>query len=267
MLSGSSGQAQEQAQTEQGGAGSEQKPTFPFVFQVDVTESQAEAESSKRREAEARQREIDDLIAQQGMNAATQAMRQYSYVQTWLIGIGTALLIATLWLTIKANNSARDAVQVAREIGQAQTRAYLSFKVDVSDTGHNPDQNGILVTFAVNNSGASPAIGANIYTHIRWYPVNEYRDEEIVSWQLLASKVNIGAQGMASMVIFRVPTDVIQATRDSAFEIEISAKVCFFDVFAREGQAPYELSQRFYLCGSNFSAMMPFNPRAKQIQA
>ena len=122
-----SGQAQDEEQGEQGQTATQQQPapTLPIPLLVDIIEDEAAAEARKRREAEARQNQKDDLVAQQGMDRATQAMQQYSYVQTWLIGSGTALLIVTLLLTLQANLAAREAVKVTREIGEKQLRAYL----------------------------------------------------------------------------------------------------------------------------------------------
>jgi len=121
------GQAQDEEQGEQGQTATQQQPapTLPIPLLVDIIEDEAAAEARKRREAEARQNEKDDLVAQQGMDRAAQAMQQYSYVQTWLIGSGTALLIVTLLLTLQANLAAREAVKVTREIGEKQLRAYL----------------------------------------------------------------------------------------------------------------------------------------------
>lgn len=129
-----SGQAQEQAGEREREAQQQQAPTqiAPIPLPIEIVEDQPAAEARERHEAEARQREIDDLIAQQGMNAATQAMneatqdmRDDTRIQTWLIGTGTALLIATLLLTWQANRAAVRAVTVTEEIGQRQLRAYV----------------------------------------------------------------------------------------------------------------------------------------------
>jgi|GEM_PF-5391184 len=168
-----SGQAQEQTQTPDNSANSQQQPSnaTPFRIPVEIFENEAESETRQRHEADARQREIDDLLAQQGMNAATQEinlatqdMRDYSYRQTWLIGIGTVLLVATLLLTLGANRAAvkaavaaERAVDVTRIMGEAQTRAYLTV------TGATIDYKGPTaiphIRIGIENTGNSPALG------------------------------------------------------------------------------------------------------------
>ena len=115
------GQAQEQAQTPQETPATEQEPpqALPIPLPVDIVEDQAAADARERREAEAEQREIEDLIAQQGMNAGTQAINEatqrtadYAFWSTVFVGIGTILLIATLVLTLQANWAAQKAVTV-----------------------------------------------------------------------------------------------------------------------------------------------------------
>lgn len=132
-----SGQAQEQTEGPQGEASQKNEPSYetPLPFPVEIIEDQSASEARQRHEEESRQREIDDLIAQKGMNEATRAikdatvdMRDYALYSTLLVGFGTFLLIVTLWLTRQANRAAREAVDVTRVIGEAQTRGYLQFK-------------------------------------------------------------------------------------------------------------------------------------------
>lgn len=105
-----SGETQQQADSPQGQAESQQSPpeAFPAAIPVEIIEDKAEAEARKRGEAEAAEREKADLIAQEGMNAATQeintatkAMADYALWQTRAAWAGTILLVATLWLTIR----------------------------------------------------------------------------------------------------------------------------------------------------------------------
>ncbi len=72
---------------------SENPKIFPITVPVKIIISDASTESRQRRESESRQREIDDLIAQQGMNSATQAMNEdtqrmalYSFISTVIVG-------------------------------------------------------------------------------------------------------------------------------------------------------------------------------------
>ncbi|HLP70087.1 MAG TPA: hypothetical protein VK181_21460 [Rhizobium sp.] len=174
ICSFSLGNAQEQKQSEQGKAAQQEKPakSYPFPFPVEIIENQSAAEARERSEAESRQREIDDLVAQQGMNIATQAMNDatqrmvgLSEIQTWLVGIGTVLLFATLMLTIQANRAAVRAaeaadrtVDVTRDIGEAQVRAYL-FCVSAAYTRKKDYISAIV---EIGNSGNSPASNVEV---------------------------------------------------------------------------------------------------------
>ena len=144
------GQAQEEAQGEQGQTATQQQPaqTLPIPLLVDIIEDEAEAEARKNREAEARRNQKDDLVAQQGMNAATQAMNRatqrmakYAFWSTWIVAFGTFLLAATLYQTRRAAISAKDMVDEAkrttdaanqtisdtREMSERELRAYVNF--------------------------------------------------------------------------------------------------------------------------------------------
>lgn len=94
--------------------------------------------------------------ATQAMNDATQRMADFAYAQTWLVGVGTALLFVTLWLTWQANKAAQAAVAVTREMGMKQVRAYLfceSVSIDWA-----ADRDSIRhVVLMWKNSGLSPA--------------------------------------------------------------------------------------------------------------
>jgi hypothetical protein len=165
-----SGQAQEEAQGEQGETATQQQPaqTLPIPLPVDIIEDEAAAEARKHREAEARQNEEDDLVAQQGMNRATQAMNEatqrmalYSLISTGLVALGTALLIVTLWLTRQANRAAQTAVDVTRDIGQRQIRAYVvvDTAIDWQEAyfGRVDNITGYNFTIKWKNCGMTPA--------------------------------------------------------------------------------------------------------------
>lgn len=156
------GQAQEEAGDEKGQASQQEQPAkpYPLPFPVEIVEDQTEADARKRREAESRQNEIDDLAAQQGMNEATRAMndatqemRDYAYVQTWLVGIGSVLLFATLYYAREANG-------VSREIGQKQVRAYLADDgVRIHWSGDKLGEPRIEnIEVSIKNTGQSPAL-------------------------------------------------------------------------------------------------------------
>jgi len=174
IVAASLGQAQEQAQEAEWQTEPQQGPaqSLPRPFPIVIVEDDAAAEARQRQEEESRQREIEDLIAQQGMNAATQAMnaatqdmRDYALYSTIFIGIGTVLLVVTLYLTGQANRAAVESVAVTRRIGEAQTRAYLSF--DSIDAGYiaqaDGEITGIRLRPNIRNTGQTPA-----YIRMTW---------------------------------------------------------------------------------------------------
>ncbi|MFN3210468.1 MAG: hypothetical protein ACE369_15970 [Roseovarius sp.] len=167
-LVASLGQAQEEAQSEQGRAQTEQAPsqTFQLPLPVEIVEDQAAADARQSREEEARKREIADLAAQEGMNAATQAMNnatqrmaEYAFWSTVLVGVGTALLFVTLYLTREANRAAQAAVEVTDRHGRLQTKAYLSATSFAPLYRWDEDGKPVTVSFRTlyGNSGNSPA--------------------------------------------------------------------------------------------------------------
>lgn len=160
-------QAEEQAGEAKQQAQKEQNPlqTLPIPIPVNIVENQATSEAREREEEETRNREIRDLAAQEGMNAATQSieratwdMRNYALYSTILVALGTFMLGVTLWLTRQANNAAQQAVSVTSKIGEAETRPWLQCSLDIA--------NGLLeaqgslpfgMNICIENIGKSPA--------------------------------------------------------------------------------------------------------------
>jgi hypothetical protein len=195
-----SGQAQEEADNEQVEVRQQEQPaqSYPLPFPIEIIEDQAESDARERREAEARQREIDDLIAQQGMNTATQAMNDatqrmtyYAKLQTWAVGIGTVLLFGTLWLAWQGNKAAFRAVKITKDIGNKQLRAYvhLSEARAVISLGDSPHIAGVLT---INNAGQTPA--RKVRAHTMWAGEPEPFDESWCDYEYGAedSKGSIG---------------------------------------------------------------------------
>ena len=162
------GQAQEQTSGEDRESATQGQPADPGSpsIRVRIVEDDAIANARQRREEESDQREIDDLIAQQSMDAtaramndATQEMRDHAYAQTWLVGTGTVLLFITLWLTRQATRAAQSAVKVTQDIGEAQVRAYLTLDTDPTWTimDYQPDNIHLLLRLKVRNVGQTPA--------------------------------------------------------------------------------------------------------------
>lgn len=157
-----SGQAQNQTESPQGETDQQNQPAYapPLPFPVEIVEDQATTDARNRGEEEARQREIADLAAQEGMNAATQAikaatndMRDYALYSTIAVWVGTVLLIITLVLGWFANRAAVDAVRVTREVGRDQSRAYIFADWAVAEDRGSYSYVGISFV----NSSATPA--------------------------------------------------------------------------------------------------------------
>lgn len=153
-----------QSAAEQG----EQAQELPTPFPVIIIESDEAAGAREREESERTQREEDDLIAQQGMNEATRAMNEAtqsmkwsSWVSTGLVGLGTVLLIWTLWLTRSANKAARSSVDVTRDMMAKQMRAYIAIDFGFWPEGKENffvfSGNNVRVSMPVKNFGQTPS--------------------------------------------------------------------------------------------------------------
>lgn len=168
------GQAQEQAHESEREAQQVQPQSLSTPLPVIVIEDQGATKARERQEAESRQREIEDLLAQQGMdratramNEATQDMRDYALYSTIFVGVGTALLLITLGLTYQANRAAIKAVEVTDNVGRLQVRAYISHCTTGIYTVLDDDTNALLqISFIpdVQNTGQSPAYITAMYS-------------------------------------------------------------------------------------------------------
>lgn len=228
------GQAQEKTQNEQGQATTQQEPSksLPFSIPIHIVEDKTATEARKTGEYKTSQREIEDLIAQQGMNSATQMMAQYAYWSTILVGFGTVLLIITLWLTRQANRAAQAAVEVTREIGEAQVRAYLT--ISSINAWYATVQVNQKITkkwsieFKLRNSGHTPA--RNIWCKVDIItPRAEASGDAVVAFDISGN-----SDGM-----FEVRCDVNQSgdafkmglVDSESFNLECRVTVGFTDVF------------------------------------
>lgn len=171
MILGTSGQAQEEAGSPQREPAAQEEPTQTLSppLRVDVVEDETPSEASEREEQEAREREIADadLAAQEGMNVAAQAMNEatqrmaeYAFWSTVLVGVGTVLLLGTLWLTRQANWAAQEAVRVTQRIGEAQVRAYMTLRPEVEwvSDPEEPENRYVLLHIKGSNTGQTPAM-------------------------------------------------------------------------------------------------------------
>jgi hypothetical protein len=153
----------------------EQRSSFSFALPVEIVESDAEVQARARSEKEAERRETADLAAQQGMNEAakamndaTQRMADYALWSTILVGIGTVLLLLTLYLTRQANTAAQSAVAATLTIGRAQLRPWIRCKLEMAlgllaTTG---DSLPFGMRVVVENIGQTPAIDFIVSIHL-----------------------------------------------------------------------------------------------------
>lgn len=167
------GQAQEGEQQAERPANEQEAATddFPVPLPVVIIESDETTSARQSTKDEASNNQKADLIAQQGMDAATQRMANYAKWQTLLILIGTIALLWTLYLTRSATKAAQDAVGVTRKMGEAQTRAYLSVS-PVSVSSFKAGEK-MRIIYNIKNLGNSPAFGIYFHHAVRVVPVHE----------------------------------------------------------------------------------------------
>ncbi|MEC5291220.1 hypothetical protein VSX64_08700 [Aurantimonas sp. C2-6-R+9] len=106
-----------------------------------------------------------DLAAQSGMDEWAFWMMWASFFSAGVTGLGVYWVKETLAETRHAVKAADDAVVVTREIGRAQTRAYLHV---ASATFHAEPQN-FVIELKLKNSGPTPARIRNIGYHLMIY--------------------------------------------------------------------------------------------------
>lgn len=241
------GQAQEHAQSPQGQPSAEQQPFQPSQspaprnpIRIEIIEDQAETDARKRREAEADQREIDDLAAQQGMNAETQAINEatqrmaaYSWYQTWAVAIGTILVFASLVLTVIATWAAHKAIRVTREIGNAQLRAYMGWHRGGLTLHHRELQVAGLVV--IKNFGQTPAHEMTLWVECKLLGSDEIMDEpkrpEAASG---TSKSWVGPQQESTVTFGCNVTDTeLEEIRESRQAFFVRGRVDYVDAFGK----------------------------------
>ncbi|WP_439121922.1 hypothetical protein [Marivita sp.] len=244
-----SGQAQEQTESPGGQTGQEQNPIAPNIptpFPVEIVENDAAADARQRSEEEARQREIADLAAQEGMNAATQSieqatrdMRDYALYSTIAVWVGTFLLILNLVQVRKANEAAQKAVSVTRDIGEAQVRAYLGVvgikpekaKITAKAT---PRQAILQLNAQLKNSGQSPAFICRRYSRILISKkILEKIDIREEAW--VRASMRIPAGGMLRLEADK-PWSDIDAAIARGWHVYLLCGVEYEDVFFRKGR-------------------------------
>ena len=132
----------------------------PAPLSVIILEEEETANIRQNRERMSDKNQSDDLIAQQRMAEATEAMNRATHSMMWaswisnlFVLISTGLLGWTLYLTRKANDTAHKAVTVTKEMGIAQTRAYIGI-----ETGKFSITTYLKINIGYHNTGNSPAL-------------------------------------------------------------------------------------------------------------
>lgn len=242
------GQAQDQASNTNGETGAHQRPSHQSSFSVPVNiiEDKATTDARDRHEAEARQREIEDLVAQQGMNSATQeinsatqAMAAYAYWSTILVGVGTALLFVTLYLTYQANRAAQAAIAVTRDIGQAQTRAYvgisdyeLRFDTDTIDKKTHISRCTLFLKW--KNAGNSPAFNFRAKTDhvfIKHDSIGEHIDQfDLLSIEGKPSELILSGDFVGDNI--EMGAILFESWRRKDFILVVHSFVVYEDIFS-----------------------------------
>lgn len=208
------GQAQEQdvevQETTTEGQG--QPQILPLPIPVEIVESDAASDARQRSENEAKEREIRDLAAQEGVNAATQTMNEatqrmadYAFWSTVIVGVGTVLLFWTLYETRQANKAAASSIEAVQDATFHELRPWImpqkpeiekrnDFRLN--ESGEIID---VAYVFSIGwlNGGATPAIDVEVYSTIQ--TVQRGSDPPIFGEDYVySSKFYLAANGIAN---------------------------------------------------------------------
>lgn len=242
MLPASLGKAQEQAPEAPEQTATQQEGTqpFPIPVPVEIVESEESSQARQRSEEEARDREIEDLIAQQGMNAATQSidaatqdMRDYALYSTLLVFVGTLLLFWTLRLTRQANAAALKSVEITEKMGRLQTQSYISF----SETGMHfiYEENRVLalqVRPMFKNTGQIPGVMTYGFCYLTFLPNLQTRFEHTFDrTSLNRLNLNISSGETRRIDSAIIPIEMLSHARAAGMEFVVVGRVEYTDLF------------------------------------
>lgn len=178
ICSAVSGQAQEQTESTERQEQTKEKPAEPLPppIRIKIVEDQAEAEARQQRETASKERERADLIAQEGMNTATQRMAELAWWQNIATWVGAGLVFLTSLLMIQANMAAvqaakasQAAVRVAEKsleesaaMNLAAMRPYLFLVPSEKVDPKKPFTVGDRVPLTLKNCGQTPAFNVSL---------------------------------------------------------------------------------------------------------
>jgi hypothetical protein len=138
------------------------QPTIPQTLQDGLNRISTALESAadKKETPEEKRRAEQDLNAQLVMATAAKKMFLVGVTETAITFIGVMLVLATMIYTKRAATAARDAVneaeratKTARDVGEAQIRAYLTCEGATFEV----DENWLICHPKIKNYGQSPA--------------------------------------------------------------------------------------------------------------
>lgn len=221
-----------------------------------VIHKDSATDAAKRAEEEAEKREIDDLIAQEGMHFHTERMANYAYVQTWLIGVGTALVFVSLGVAIFSNIVAIRAVASAKESSDwtrataiASTEAFFEFTIFETLESLENISEAMRLHVKIKNTGKGAA------TSVKGYFAIEFgsRFSGAISWLY-------PILGMRMMPPFSWSAPVLAVGSDDSQEICFASQEIQFDttgLFGEPISADFQL-HTFIVWTDNFGQERSF---------
>lgn len=145
-----------------------------FSIPVQIVEDPERTEAAKRERQEDVQRDMDNLVAQQGVDQSTKNIVGLTILQTILALLGTLALLYSLHLNRKATRAAVSAADAAREALGAE-RAWMShFKchncfLDNFEGVFGAQSFGVIVAW--KNTGRTPATNVSVSVDHALVPV------------------------------------------------------------------------------------------------
>lgn len=142
-----------------------QPPPYPVTTlkAFRAAEDAGAADCGTSEECRTEQRDYSDLQAQWEAAKGAQGQLQFARWQTWIAGLGTALVAIALYYTAKATRAALEANKINRESYLADQRPWVSVDAAIGgDLIWNENGANFSFDFALKNVGKTPAISASV---------------------------------------------------------------------------------------------------------
>lgn len=182
------------------------------------------------------------------INNATQDMRTYAFWSLIFTAIGSMAVFTTLFLMVQANKAATKAALVAKNIGEAQIRAYLVCK----SAKYTRRQDGFFISVCIENVGSSPANKISIRGKLSVFDVVGTRQMTRVANYILSDEEESSCQPVASQnaieedIFFSwdhsffhedfQTAENIKWVRDMGNELSVDLCISWNDVFNKQQQ-------------------------------